>query len=98
LTLLLHAVVQTQVYIICSETLHDSPSCGPALDTLAQYYLSLGCIAAEKKAWRPAQMAADNALEVLEKLKVADPLRINYWKHRELEVHDLLQLVASQEV
>ena len=82
------------MYIICSEALHDSPSCGPALDTLAQYYLCLGCLAAKKKAVQPAQMAARHALDVLAKLKVADPMRMNYWKHRELEVQDMMEKVA----
>ncbi len=85
-----HAVA-LQVYIICREALSDCPSCTPALDTLAQFYLCLACLSSQKAAASPAAAAAaaDAVAKghlVLKKALIADPVRAAYWRHREEEL------------
>jgi len=82
----------TQVYIICKEALSDSPSCKPALDTLAQFYHSLAAAAVAQGDARAAAVAARHGLAVLNKAAVADPMRANFWRHRKHELDKLVML------
>jgi hypothetical protein len=140
-----------QVHIICREALEDCPSCAPALDTLAQYYLACTCLAAQhlqqhskhkqgqgppqQQAAHPAtgeavsavageqqqdppaaepskpasssaaaataaavvavQAAGSAALQVLDKLLIADGIRGAYWHHRRREVEEVLAACSS---
>jgi hypothetical protein len=143
-----------QVHIICREALADCPSCAPALDTLAQYYLACACLAAqhlaalyqqqqqhepgqgeqvkaqqqllqalpaggqaagEQHEARPQQQskqpatsshtaaaaaaaveaACSAALQVLDKLLIADGIRAAYWRHRRREVEEVLAACSS---
>lgn len=88
---ILHVV---QVYTLCVEALADVPSCGPALDTLAQYYLCLASLCAAHGDKQRAKQAAGNASQVLAKAAVADPMRALYWKHRVDELQPMIQLSA----
>lgn len=75
-----------QVHIICKEALSDSPSCKPALDTLVEFYASLAAAATAQGDTTAAVTAAQHGLTVLKKAAIADPMRENYWKHREVEL------------
>eukprot|EP00877_Chromochloris_zofingiensis_P003437 jgi/Chrzof1/13094/Cz07g19170.t1 len=83
-----------EVYTLCVEALADVPSCGPALDTLAQYYLCLASLCAAHGDKQRAKQAAGNASQVLAKAAVADPMRALYWKHRVDELQPMIQLSA----
>lgn len=83
---------QDKVYIICKEALSDSPSCKPALDTLAQFYHSLAAAAVAQGDARAAAVAARHGLAVLNKAAVADPMRANFWRHRKHELDKLVML------
>jgi hypothetical protein len=97
-----------QVFVICREALADSPSCGPALDTLAQYYASLAAAAAAAAAAQQggggaagaagaAAAAAQRGLAVLAAAAAADPMRANHWRHRGAQLRALLaQLPRGQ--
>lgn len=78
-----------QVHIICKEALSDSPSCKPALDTLAQFYASLAAAASAQGDEAAAATAAQHGIAVLAKAAVADPMRENYWRHMHAELHKL---------
>lgn len=95
-----------QVYIICKEALLDCPSCAPALDALAAWYVALACLlrdaasasaggAASGPALARARDAASKALAVLSKAAVADPMRRPYLGHRRYEARQLLQQLAA---
>eukprot|EP00879_Flechtneria_rotunda_P006326 GHRR01006649.1.p1 GENE.GHRR01006649.1~~GHRR01006649.1.p1 ORF type:complete len:296 (+),score=116.88 GHRR01006649.1:1024-1911(+) len=81
---------QERMYVICQEALADSPSCKPALDTLAHYYYSLALTAAEQHASAQAAVAARYGLAVLARAAIADPVKDNYWRYREQQLHQLL--------
>lgn len=78
------------MYIICKEALSDLPSCKPALDTLAQYYYHLAAAAMETHGHEQARTAAAHAIKVLDAAAIADPMRINYWRYRKVQLQQLL--------
>lgn len=88
---LLSAHRPEQVFTICKEALSDCPSCKPALDTLVEFYACLAAAAAAQGDATAAATAAKNGLTVLAKAAVADPMRANYWRHREDELRKLVR-------
>lgn len=84
-----------QVFVVCREALADSPSCKPALDTLAQYYACLAAAASEQGQSQAAAAAACRGLEVLDACDVADPIRGHYWRHRRAELTALLESLPA---
>ncbi|KAF6250982.1 hypothetical protein COO60DRAFT_704582 [Scenedesmus sp. NREL 46B-D3] len=87
---------QHKVHIICREALSDSPSCKPALDTLAQYYYWLAQLAEQQQQHVKAAAAAGHSLKVLAAAEIADPMRSNYWRYRRQQVQQLLARLPAQ--